>query len=120
MTRFLDGPATDHTLLLKRAPKFLRAVQGPTEKWDALDQLTDTPSADERVVAYELVNGPWTVHLNMGRNGCGWYQVAEYRVIVDQPGDDVLRSTVRWREWCANRIGKRLAADGRILEELAR
>lgn len=112
MTKFLDGPAVGEGLMLKRAPLFLRAVKGPSGKWDALDQLTDTPSADETIVVYRLVNGPWTVHLNMGRKGCGWYQGGEYHVVAEQPSDAEMRTTAAWQTWCRAAVGQAVAADG--------
>lgn len=119
MTRFLDGPAQDVTLLLQRAPKYLRAVQDREGTWDALDQLTDSPQPDERVIVYEMVSGPMRIHLQRrerGRRVCGWYEGGEYRIVADQPGD-VVRSTTGWRAWVTARVGQPLADDGTAASE---
>lgn len=47
MSNFIDGPAKGVHLSLRRSPMFLRAVCEPNGKWDALDQLTDTPARDQ-------------------------------------------------------------------------
>jgi len=64
--------------MLKRAPRFLRVVQGNDGEFDALDQVDDAPRDDERIVVYEINGKPAMVHVNMGRKGGGWYPVAEY------------------------------------------
>lgn len=117
MTRFLDGPAEGVTLMLRRAPHYLRAVRAAEGEWDALDQLDDYPKGNETVVAYEMVSGPFTAHVQRrekGRRVCGWYQGGEYRVVAEQPTDNVLRVTALWRDWVSERIGKPVAADGTI------
>jgi hypothetical protein len=121
VTILLDGPAqtgTAKALLLRRAPYFLRVVIAPDGTIDALDQLDDEPRSNERVIAYEMVNGPRWSHLCVrGRNRArsGTYQGGDYRVVADQPSENVLRSRERWREWCGERIGKPIAPDGTIL-----
>jgi hypothetical protein len=99
MIRFLDGPAEGQTLLLKRAPDLLRAVLKPDGRWDALDQLHDTPASNERIVVYRRHGAAHSVHVNMGRNGSGFYALAEYHVVDPQPSDDEVRATVAWRAW---------------------
>jgi hypothetical protein len=116
MTRFLDGPAVGTTLLLKRAPLFLRAVQDQAGTWDALDQLTDEPRADERIVVYRMVEGPTVVHINRGRNGSGFYRGGGYLLVDPQPSDDVVRKTQLWRWWCAGQINDHVEEDGTITE----
>lgn len=98
MCRFLDGPAAGVTLLLRRAPLFLRAVNNRGD-WDALDQLNDTPAAHEAIVAYRRVAAPAIAHINRGGHGSGWYALADYRVVVDQPAEAELRDTAKWRAW---------------------
>lgn len=120
MTKFLDGPAEGVVLALKRAPLLLRVTRSPAGEWDALDQLNDTPNADETLVAYHLVSGPCMVHVNMGRRGCGWYQLGEYRVVATQPTDAEMRTTVAWRSTArtlAAGLGKTVAEDGSIMEQ---
>jgi len=57
MTRFLDGPAEGVTLMLRRAPIYLRVVHRGTE-WDALDALDDRPTPDETIYVYVLHGEP--------------------------------------------------------------
>jgi hypothetical protein len=118
MTLFLDGPAAGKTLMLTRAPHYLRAVQGVTGDWDALDQLTDTPHPGETVVAYEMVSGPRSMHVcSRGKKAVsGWFQGGDYRVVADQPTDEQLRSTDAWRAWVSARIGRPVAPDGSVAE----
>lgn len=102
MTRFIDGPAKSHTLFLKRAPIFLRVVTDSTGEWDALDQLTDTPRFGEKIFVYQLVSGRTRVHLQRrvkGRRVCGFYEGGEYRFVVDQPADEILRARESWEAW---------------------
>lgn len=114
MTRFLDGPAAGRVLMLRRSPLYLRAVRGPDGKWDALDQLGDVPGPGEAVVAYRRVGEAGALHIDSTecvkvgnktkRRRVGrWYGVAEYRVVDQQPADDVLRDTEAWRAWCRER-----------------
>jgi len=116
MTKFLDGPAADVVLALRRAPHYLRAVCSPNGNWDALDALDDEPLNDEQIVVYVMVTGPFRTHVQArGRDGgrvCGWYEGGEYRVVGEQPSDDVLRSTPQWRTWVAEQIGFQLNPDG--------
>lgn len=119
MTKFLDGPAANVVLMLKRAPLYLRAVQAPDGNWDALDQLADSPEPTEKVVAYKMTAGPFRAHLNMGRKGCFWAEGGEYRVVADQPTGDVLRSTTAWRDWCREQVGTAVAEDGSFVHEAA-
>lgn len=105
MTKFVNGPAVDVVLLLKRAPLFLRAVEDLTGKWDALDQLTDVARVDERIVVYRRSGPVMTAHVNMGRKGCGWFMGAEYAVVEPQPDQAVLQNNTAYREWAiANTI----------------
>ena len=100
MTTFLDGPASGVQLRLTRAPHFLRAVRDGN-KWDALDQLDDTPHPHEDVFAYEMVSGPTWYHIRAtkGRSGC--FRGGEYRLVADQPDSATLRTNRAWRDWCA-------------------
>lgn len=102
MTSFTNGPAMGQTLMLKRGPKYLRVVHDKaTNKWDALDQIEDTPSVHEIVYAYEMVGEPGQIHLNCGRKGgSGWYVMAEYRLCDTQPENHEKRDTALWQAWC--------------------
>ncbi len=100
MTRFLDGPAQGQTTMLKRAPLYLRVVIDPEGKVDALDQPEDTPHAAERLYAYKHNGEVSSVHLNCrGKRGSGFYTVADYSLIADQPSDETMRDTSLWHAW---------------------
>ena len=106
MTTFLNGPAKGVTLFLKRAPVFLRVVQGPDGPthpgdWDALDQREDTPRAGERITVYELVGEPTWMHVCRSGNRGGVYRGGTYKVVDPQPEDAQVRSTAAWRAWVA-------------------
>mgnify|MGYP000626702823 CR=1 FL=1 len=94
-------------LLLKRQPRFLRFVITGTdwETLDALDQLGDTPRDGEYVIAAEKRDES-SVHFSGYRDGkrAGWWErTATYQSVPDQPPQDVLRDTDRWRAWAAER-----------------
>lgn len=114
MTEFLDGPAAGVVLMLRRSPKFLRVVaakvnakrqatffddSSPTLTWDALDQLADTPNANETPYAYRLVSANGIACIRSGK-GKGCYPMAKYTVVPHQPDDAVMRSTEQWQQWC--------------------
>lgn len=110
MTRFIDGPAEGKTLMLQRAPFFLRAVQSFDGSWDALDQLHDEPRIDERIVLYQLEGEPTWIHVcRSPRSQSGMYRGGTYRLASDPPGEATLRSRVAWQEW-ANREGPKRSA----------
>lgn len=84
MTRFLDGPAKDVTLMLQRLPVYLRVVQGADGKWDALDQQDDKLRPDEAVCLYLLAKPPGQAFIDgSGFGGC--YPIASYQFVVCQP-----------------------------------
>lgn len=106
MTKFNGGPANGQTLMLKRAPKFLRVTlktERGKPKFDALDQPNDTPEATERIFAYEQFGEVGSAHINMGRKGGGFYTLADYRFVPDQPTDAEMRNSVKWEKWCEAR-----------------
>ncbi len=100
MTTFQDGPAAGTTLMLKRAVRFLRVVVDAKNKVDALDQLYDQPAAGEKIFAYEITANPTMCHLNCGGGRGGFYPIANYRLVPQQPDDATLRDTFSWGEWC--------------------
>lgn len=69
MTSFAGGPAAGVSLLLRRAPLYLRAVTGPDGKWDALDLLDDAPAPNETVVAYRRVGTASAMMLDWTEKG---------------------------------------------------
>lgn len=104
MTKFLDGPAKDKMLMLKRSPKFLRVVQKVgNQEFDALDQLDDHPIATETLFAYVQSKYLGTCHINRGRNGSGFYPIAEYKFVTEQPTDEVMRDEYSWAQWCKSK-----------------
>jgi hypothetical protein len=99
MTRLIDGPAQGKTLMLTRAPTYLRVVIAADGTVDALNRPEDSPRADERLYAYLAHGERGSVHLNMGRGRGGFYALAEYKLIADQPSDETMRDTSLWRQW---------------------
>jgi hypothetical protein len=107
VTTFTDGPAHGQALSLRRSPIFLRVVTDGL-RWDALDQLGDTPKKNEVITAYEIAEHRGTVHINRGRHGSGWFAMATYKLLDGpQPPDEVLRDTTRWRDWCRGEVERR-------------
>ncbi len=99
MSKFYQGPADGQTLMLARAPRFLRVVVGPNNKIDALDQLTDTPEENEETHVYEIQTEPIRAHINCGRGKSGWYEIADYACFPEQPADHEVRTTDAWEAW---------------------
>ena len=104
VTQLLGGAANGTTLMLKRAPRFLRAVRNARGDVDALDQLDDEPQPDEQIIVYRLEGEVGSVHIQgaRGRGRCGWYTTAQYRVVDPQPEDADVRETQPWRNWCTD------------------
>lgn len=104
MIRFIDGPAAGQALSLARAPLLLRVVCSAKGDWDALDQLGDTPKPGETIHVYrrESHKGSyfWDGRGKGGRRTGGFSQIATYRHLPDQPGDQHTRDTAAWRSWC--------------------
>lgn len=101
MTRFQDGPAAAQTLTLKRSPFLLRVTQDG-QSFDALDRLEDEPFDQEKIFAYYLIDGPLVVHLKIAKPGrSGFYNMATYKLVPDQPADEDMRTQARWVAWCA-------------------
>lgn len=106
MTRFEDGPAAGQMLMLGRAPKFLRVVVSGGGKWDALDQLNDSPEDSEQLFAYELhgnvTSGFWDGRGKDGRRTGGQFAGGTYRFVAAD--DAQMRTLEAWRAWCQSRI----------------
>lgn len=106
---FLHFPTFKGSLTLERTPRFLRfTVKCPMSKgnWDALDQLTDEAADDEQILIGELIERK-RVHILRtvkGKRVGEWIDRADYKVVDDGPGDEVLRSNNLWREWCLQRM----------------
>ncbi len=101
MTTFKDGPAAGKTLMIRRAPYYLRVTSHPIDGVDALDQIGDTAKDDEMLTAYRVIGTPGAVHLNTGRKpGGGFYPVATYEMVAKQPMDAEMRTNAAWKTWC--------------------
>jgi hypothetical protein len=98
MTTFQDGPAHGVTLMLRRAPYFLR-VTHDGNKYDALDQPTDSPRADETLHLYRITARPSACHIR-AKNGGGFYAMANYAFVTPQPPDAILRDNEAYAKWC--------------------
>lgn len=99
MTRFIDGPAEGVSLMLQRSLVFLRVVHDRSGKWDALDQLEDTPKNDERILVYFLEDLLGFAHYNFGPKGGCRCQRANYKLYDPQPEDSRVRETEAWAQW---------------------
>lgn len=108
MTIFNDGPAQGQKLMLKRAPFFLRVVRDGNGKFDALDQLDDSPAPGERLFAYVIIGLPGSCHVRAAGNRGGFFVMANYGVANPQPDDATMRDQDAWSSWCeanAERFG---------------
>lgn len=102
MTRLIDGPAAGQTLMIHRAPFLLRVTMKNVKgkiKCDALDQPHDKPEPGETLFAYKWKSAPaGHVHVRM-KGGGGFYPMAEYTYVREQPSQATMQSTARWQEW---------------------
>ena len=99
MTQFDDGPAKGQALSLKRACKFLRVTEAGG-KFDALDMLEDSPRPEEKLYAYQISEFRGTAHIYRGRHGSGFFAMASYKIVSNQPSDAQMRDPKLWDEWC--------------------
>lgn len=108
MLQLLDGPCKG-TFMVKRAPIFLRAVKTEhlfaDNKTDVLDQLEDTPAADEKVFVYQRDGEAGAVHFLGSKDITGWYATGRYKHLTDVDGEQ-LRDNAKWREWVTRRIAE--------------
>jgi hypothetical protein len=104
MTSFTNGPAKGQTLMLKRAPIFLRVVQDNAGKFDALDQPKDTPRPGEKLYAYRIREKPGSCHMSMrgatGQRTGGFYTIASYELVEEQPDQATMANADHWGAWC--------------------
>lgn len=103
MTTFENGPAHDAKLMLRRSPYFLR-VTYDGNKYDALDQLDDTPNPDETIYLYRITGLPGWCHVRAEKGGGGTYSMGTYAYVSPQPDDAILRDTEAWRKWVAEQV----------------
>ncbi len=100
MVKFIDGPLDGVSLCLRRAPLFIRATVGNGCVFDALDQHSDEPGDDEQLYAYRRIGDAGSVHVNGGRRSVnGWYALATYRIVPEQPSDITMRNAKEWQRW---------------------
>lgn len=105
MTKFTNGPAAGVVLSLRRAPLFLRVTKerySDKPLWDALDQLSDEPKPSEDLIAYARTSFDGHVHIRRDRKagGSGFFAMATYALVEQQPDDATMRDAAKWREWC--------------------
>lgn len=107
----LRHPLFRETLELQRTPIYLRFVMttkcGRT-KWDALDQLHDSPREGEIIYAAER-DDPTSIHIDKDENGKVqgyWVSVFNYNLLDEQPDKDILRDNTKWREFASNMFEK--------------
>lgn len=98
MTTFEDGPAKGQHLRLQCAPRYMRVTQHGA-KFDALDQSHDQPLPGETLYAYQIVGTPGVCHMRI-KGGGGFYAIATYRIVPDQPPDALMRSNTAWQALC--------------------
>lgn len=116
MTNFKDGPAEGVTLMLQRAPKYLRVCYNKFAKkednaWDALDQLDDEPKRQEKLFVYRLIVSRGHVHIRACRPArSGFYEMADYGIVKEQPDDATMRDKHAWQKWCYAEHEKELKA----------
>jgi hypothetical protein len=107
MTTFLDGPAEGCTLMLRRAPLFLRVVEVPDvpDSFDGLDAFDDSPKDTEIVHIYRRQGEPTRIHLNTGgKKGGGWFTGGQYVLHTANAPDAITRSLLNWRQWCLDQV----------------
>ncbi len=113
MTTFKNGPASGKSLMLKRAPHFLRVTQCG-DAIDALDQIEDSPRADEALTAYEIVGKATSCHLRLcgnARKASGFYMMATYTMVFPQPDEATMRDNELWRQWAERALFDQVNAE---------
>jgi hypothetical protein len=113
MVRFLDGPAANVVLSLRRVPMFLRVVIDADGTVDALDQLDDEAKPSEEIWVYRLEGEPTRMHVcrrGPGR-GCSSVWHAEYRQCPQQP-DEAVRDNAAWQAWVGELVVEMGGAEG--------
>lgn len=97
----------DVHLSLERTPKLLRVILNlDGVPCDALDQLDDVPGSDEVMVVYESAEVSM-VHVCGSRNGRRFGETRKcvtYFPTANQPADEIMRDTEKWRQWCKDTV----------------
>lgn len=89
--------------MLKRSPVFLRVVE-EFGNFDALDQLEDEPKDTEKIYAYRVFGSVGACHINRAGGRGGFYTMADYKFIPQQPSDAVMRNDSMWGDWCKENV----------------
>lgn len=113
MTTFENGPAKGNGLALKSAPLFLRVTEAGG-KFDALDLPTDTPRPEGKLHAYVRIGEPGSCHMNFGGGRGGFYTLARYFYVPNQPSDEVMRDASKWQQWCASQSSEEVTREAAI------
>lgn len=101
MTKFLNGPAAEKTLMLKQAPPFLRVTISEKGDIDALDREDDQPMPSETCYAYKVKERRGNCHINKrGKPGGGFFQITDYAYIEEQPPQEDMHRRSAWVAWC--------------------
>jgi hypothetical protein len=102
MITFQNGFADGKMLRLQRTPYFLRVVMAEDGSIDALDQLGDEPRDNETVAAYRRISDTDAEYVTKTFDGeviNDLVLVAHYLIVEDQPDEETLRDTSKWRAW---------------------
>lgn len=100
MTTFIDGPAKGQNLMLRRGLIFLRVVYDKqSKKWDALNDIGDTPKDSETLYSYVLIGEANWCHVNIAGGKGGMFVMGEYSLTKPQPTDEIMRDQSKWEEW---------------------
>lgn len=103
MTTFKGGPANGKTLMLKQSPAFLRVTE-ENGKFDALDAVGDSPRPTEKIHVYALASkdgGAFIDFSGKAKRSSGFYPIATYRYVDQQPPDNLVRDNAAWAAWAA-------------------
>jgi hypothetical protein len=73
-------------------------------KYDALDQLEDTPNPDETIYLYRITALPGWCHIRAAKGGGGTYSMGHYAYVSPQPDDAILRDNAAWRNWVSEQV----------------
>ncbi|MGC4013902.1 MAG: hypothetical protein QM755_05210 [Luteolibacter sp.] len=97
MIKFLDGPATGHTLPLREAPLYLRVAIGDPIR--VLDGIKDKAPPHDPIVVYFRANLEGYINVQTRNENGGNWAIADYRLLAEQPVDEHLRTTAAWLAW---------------------
>lgn len=104
MLTMIDGPAAGQGFNCTRSPVLLRVVHDQKrDRWDALDQLGDAPTADELIYVYVMTSLLGHAFITCrgadGRRKGQRGAIAKYKLYDAVPSDHEARNTKAWRGW---------------------